>query len=210
MSDLPLEFTEIDDLLKWAGITNRDDSLVMGLVEFAQRYIHETFIDSHNWAHYAGRSDIKREDAELAIRLKNSFETRKVPSLDKTHSLASQINSENIPNISGKPGMPCPPPRFCTLAANYDVSLVKGEEPMEEVQAMPSELPSTHEVKPEMTFDMPSDLGFLDSSFLTEPPSQPLPSQPQQPSKPEPESQFPEFGSMSGMDFPFGDEFEFE
>ncbi|KAL0212014.1 hypothetical protein RCL1_005640 [Eukaryota sp. TZLM3-RCL] len=121
---LPSEFSEMKKLLEKAGLKSIDDSAVMAFIEYSYRYINEIYIDAHNWSHHAGRTELKSDDIQLAIRLKQTYESRKPLTFDSRHLKSStSVNSKDIPQLRGKTGIPHPPERFCTLKTDYNVSL---------------------------------------------------------------------------------------
>ncbi|KAL0219254.1 hypothetical protein P9112_004907 [Eukaryota sp. TZLM1-RC] len=154
----PMEFHEIDNLLKASGVTERDDSAVMALLEYSYRYLNEIYTDAANWAHHAGRQQVTVEDIQLSTRLKSTFETRQPPKLKQLLSIASRVNSESIPAISNKPGMPKPPDKFCTTAPNYTVSVKKEENPISHAAPMPERMVSEAAEDEALPMELPHEL----------------------------------------------------
>lgn len=119
------EFQAIESALHSHGKTRADvtPQALACLLEHARRYRYELTMSAKKFADVAGRSEVSKEDLELAAELRHDHPVALSSQLPKLNLLAQQVNRKPLPPIpdSSYSGVKLPPPPHQITARTYDV-----------------------------------------------------------------------------------------
>lgn len=116
-------------ILQSMGVEDVQPPVLMMLLEFAQRYLHEVLQDALVYADHAnsakasstGVSTLTADDVQLAIQARVNHSFTGPPSKDMLLALASSLNSVPLPPVSDKYGVKLPPAQHCLTNVNFSI-----------------------------------------------------------------------------------------
>ena len=122
---LPEQFQIVEAALRHNNLTRTDvtPQAFACLLEQARRYALEIIADSQDYAFVANRSEIKKEDLELAQNMRPDHPISASTQLPKLNLLAQQINRVPLPPIPTQcySGVLLPPKHHQLTARTFDV-----------------------------------------------------------------------------------------
>lgn len=106
-------------LLRSMGVDQYEPRVIHQLLEYAQQYTTEIFIDSLHLADHAGRAgQLDCEDMLLSVRLKEKASQAAAPTGKLMDWMARTANKQPITPVT-MPGIILPQPKYCLVEENW-------------------------------------------------------------------------------------------
>eukprot|EP00051_Salpingoeca_urceolata_P004811 m.67867 g.67867 ORF g.67867 m.67867 type:complete len:356 (+) comp13863_c0_seq2:172-1239(+) len=122
----PRAAREVATILKAMGAQKHDPRVVVQLLEFSHRYIHDVLDDATCYAEYRAAGpdavpSLKKEDVRLAVQSRVDFSYSAPPPREFLMEVASNKNAQPLPTPTPGTGLRLPPEKHCLVKPTYTV-----------------------------------------------------------------------------------------